>query len=322
MIFQKKQSPTLLSLHRIWNDADSNQMPHLIYFKDNWLCALRESSAENNHGSIRIIWSQKHKKWTSTYFLSDPTINFFNPQLSITPNDHLMLLAEGVTNEKDGSLVHQSYVAFSEDGFVWSSLQSILEPGQWIWNLIWHRCKAFALSGSKNYQNKEDQSKQVDFLYSQNGIDYLWVTSLNIPSNPKDGALAFHKDRAIGLFRRDKKNDSYAILGVSTFPFYHWDWQACQYPIGDPILINTPEDQLWAAGCLFSPTPYGFIEKIVLMRVHLNALLEPVLILPSGGQMGNPSLLYHNQELWLCYASSHEGKSGIYLAQINLPTRL
>ena len=45
---------------------------------------------------------------------------------------------------------------------------------------------------------------------------------------------------------------------------------------------------------------------------------EPVLWLPSGGDCSYPGMVEHEGLLWMSYYSSHEGKTSIYLAQIEV----
>ncbi len=44
--------------------------------------------------------------------------------------------------------------------------------------------------------------------------------------------------------------------------------------------------------------------------------LNPLLILPSGGDCSYPGMVYHDGLLWISYYSSHEANTGIYLARI------
>ena len=43
------------------------------------------------------------------------------------------------------------------------------------------------------------------------------------------------------------------------------------------------------------------------------------LTLTSSGDTSYPGLVWHNGLLWMSYYSSHEGKSAIYLAKIQVP---
>ena len=47
---------------------------------------------------------------------------------------------------------------------------------------------------------------------------------------------------------------------------------------------------------------------------------EPFLQFVSGGDTSYPGLVWHNNELWVSFYSSHEGKANIYLDRVALPT--
>ena len=47
--------------------------------------------------------------------------------------------------------------------------------------------------------------------------------------------------------------------------------------------------------------------------------LTEFLTLPSGGDTSYPGLVWHDDQLWVSYYSSHEGKTSIYLARVKLP---
>jgi hypothetical protein len=49
--------------------------------------------------------------------------------------------------------------------------------------------------------------------------------------------------------------------------------------------------------------------------------LTEFLTLPSGGDTGYPGLAWHEGRLWVSYYSSHEGKTSVYLAQVEIPPR-
>ncbi len=58
--------------------------------------------------------------------------------------------------------------------------------------------------------------------------------------------------------------------------------------------------------------------KTVLARLS-RAAYEPVLTFPSGGDTSYAGLVWHDGLLWVSYYSSHEGKTSIYLAKVELP---
>ena len=40
--------------------------------------------------------------------------------------------------------------------------------------------------------------------------------------------------------------------------------------------------------------------------------------LPSSGDSSYPGLVWHDNQLWISYYSSHEGKAAIYIARVKL----
>jgi hypothetical protein len=54
---------------------------------------------------------------------------------------------------------------------------------------------------------------------------------------------------------------------------------------------------------------------VALLDVATNQL-QSILSLPSGGDTSYPGLVYRDGILWVSYYSSHEGKTGVYLAKV------
>src|SRR5262249_707318 len=80
-----------------------------------------------------------------------------------------------------------------------------------------------------------------------------------------------------------------------------------------PNFLPLPDGSLWAASRLYPRGP-----KTALARLGRDTF-EPVLTLPSGGDTSYGGMGWHDGLLWVSYYSSHEGKSSICLARIELP---
>ena len=90
--------------------------------------------------------------------------------------------------------------------------------------------------------------------------------------------------------------------------------------IGGPEFIQLPDRTLWAATRDYAGTLVEDGKKgatTVLARLTRDTI-EPVLLLPSGGDTSYPGLVWHENLLWMSYYSSHEGKASIYLAKIRM----
>ncbi|MCS7020379.1 MAG: hypothetical protein NZU63_00965 [Gemmataceae bacterium] len=45
--------------------------------------------------------------------------------------------------------------------------------------------------------------------------------------------------------------------------------------------------------------------------------ISSTVTLPSGGDTSYPDLVWHKEQLWISYYSTHEGKNNMYLAQVH-----
>src|SRR5262249_47275170 len=96
-------------------------------------------------------------------------------------------------------------------------------------------------------------------------------------------------------------------------PYREWTWHETKYRLGGPNFLPLPDGSLWATSRLYPRGP-----KTVLARLGRDTY-EPVLTLPSGGDTSYARMVWHDRQLGVSYYSSHEGKSSIYLARIELP---
>lgn len=322
MVLRKAKIPILLHVHRIWDEAPHNALTDLLYFKDQFLCVFRESDQHvgGQDGVIRLIRSPNGVEWKAHALFAEKGVDLRDPKLSVTPDGRLMLLMGGSIYHKGQYVSRQPRVAFSTDSLHWSPLQPILFPHEWLWRITWHQGKGFGISYSFLDPSDRGLGTVAKLFMTDDGLHYDLVTHLNIPGNPSEGTLQFlSHGQIIGLFRRDKYGNNDAWVGMSYFPFLSWRWKVAHYHVGGPNFIVLPNDQMWAAGRILNLTPYGVLGKMALMRFNFD-VLEPLLILPSGGDTGYPGLVYQDEILWMSYYSSHEEKTAIYLAQIQLPT--
>lgn len=318
---KKLEIPVLLNVYRIWDQAAYNMMPDLLYFKGQWICALVEfhSSQEDRLGQIRLITRDDETNWSSKALLSHPEMSLQSPTLSQMPDGRLILLVGGISYNDHGEYESsQSFVAFSKDGQHWSSLQPILQPHEWLCRLVWFHNQAYGIS-YQTFNPADIEAEPTLKLYvTSDGWNYDGITDLILPGDPSEVGLGFTPEgQLIGLFRRNSRQDSNTWVGSSQFPFYQWKWRVAHYHLAEPRLIIHPEHGMWSVGRLQSLTPYGIAQKIALLRFDLN-WMDLVLILPSQGEAGCPALAYQEDELWIAYHSSHEGKTAIYLAHIHL----
>ena len=321
MIWPKHIDLKILSVKKIWDHAPHNALTDLILYHDKWFCTFRESDkhVHGRDGAIRIISSQDLTQWKSVTLLTEQGVDLRDPKLSIASDGRLMLLAGGTLYSPEGEYItRQSRVTFSSDGENWEPFVLILEPHEWLWRVTWHEGKAYGVSYRYSDPKERTSEWKVNLFQSTNGIDYQLLAHWDVPGYPNETTLRFLKTgEMIALLRRDKYLHNHAWIGISEFPYIDCVWHATKHYFGGPNFLVLDDGTQWAAGRICAINPYGLFEKTALAAMGIDHL-TPILVLPSGYDTSYPGMVYHNGQLWISYYSSHEDKTSIYLACIEL----
>jgi hypothetical protein len=317
----EKKFPILLSVKKIWSKAKHNALTDLIRYKNRWFCIFRESSKHvyGKNGTIRLIVSEDGETWKSLAHLKEAYVDLRDPKLSITPDGRLMMLVGGTVYRGKKYISRQSRVAFSEDGKKWTPFQLVVEPHEWLWRVTWHQGKAYGVSYSySDIKNKKDEWN-IKLFESDNGLDYRLITQWPIIEHPNETTLRFLEgDRMLALVRRDGPEDRKAWMGISDPPYVDWTWNPMHGYLGGPNFLILPDQRMFAAGRVLMFSPYGFFAKTILAKLEL-CDFEPLIALPSFGDSSYPGLVYHEDELWMSYYSTHEDDTtSIYLAKFKI----
>jgi len=203
----------------------------------------------------------------------------------------------------------QSLAWFSRDGRVWSEAAAVGEPNVWLWRATWQRGRAFGIGYSAT-------GRQFARLYmSRDGLHYAALgDDLFGKGLASEGSLLFlEDDTALCLLRRDEKGAS-SLLGSARPPYRLWSWKDLGLRLSGANLMQLADGRIVAAGSLDSGD-----GRMVLCWLDPQAgKLKEFLALPSGGDTGGPGLVFEDGLLWVSYHSSHQGKTGIYLAKVDL----
>ena len=299
----------IVSVEKIWDQAPHNAFTDLIRFREKWFCTFREGErhAGGRDGRIRVITSPDGEDWKSAALLVTEGVDLRDPKLSRTPDDRLLLVAGGSVYVDDAFQTRAPRVAFSPDGYEWTSPQRVLAEEHWLWRVTWHKGAAYSVSKMGDGKN----TRRVILYSSPDGIEWDWITVFrNIPPWPNEATIRFLPgDEMVILLRRNATG----WIGASHPPYRRWTWHDTGHRLGGPNFIRLPDGRLWAGSRAYTEDP-----TTILARMTRNSF-EPVLTLPSGGDTSYPGLVWHDGLLWVSYYSSHEGKSSIYLAKVRLP---
>ncbi|MBM1105153.1 hypothetical protein JQC67_03270 [Aurantibacter crassamenti] len=316
VIISAQNSPereAILSVERIWDRAAHNAFTSLINFNGTLYCAFREGNGHVSdfNGSIRVIASEDGQNWQSVAHLFEQGIDFRDPQLSITPDNKIMLNIGGSVYVAGKLTAMSPKVSFSNTaGKSFSKAQNItldsaIKIGKdWLWKATWHKGKVYA----GVYQPGKEKS--VHLVVSEDGIDYKFITTFDVIEG-NETTLRFTKnDEMIAVVRRGGKHNG--AIGISAPPYKNWKWNALEQRLGGPDLILLENDVMLCATREYLPSK----EQTIIAKVELNGKTTKLLTLPSAGDCSYPGFLMQDKTLLMSYYSTHEEKTAIYLAKI------
>ena len=302
----------LLEARKIWDNAPHNAFTDLIRFKDRWYCAFREGRTHvSDDGKLRVIRSGDGREWSSVAIMEWDYGDVRDAKLSITANGELMLNgAVRFLKPVEGNKF-QSVTWLSADGERWSepfSCPTGLDT--WRWSVTWHKGTAYSFG----YSGKD---KQGCLYRSKDGKTWEVVKDNVYPDAETYGnetSLVFlEDDTAYCLLRRDKGCRS-GMLGVSHPPHTEWKWSDLGTQIGGPKMIPFGKNRFLAAVRLAD----GGTRTSLCWIDPQSPKLTEALKLPSGGDTSYAGLVLNEGLLWVSYYSSHEGKTAIYLAKVEI----
>lgn len=298
-----------LEVWKIWDQGKHNAFTDLTRFKDRWYCVFREGKGHvSPDGALRVLQSDDAKTWRSAALIRSENGDLRDAKITVTPQGKLMLAGASALHPPS-DIRHQSLVWFSDDGENWSDPVEIGDPDFWIWRITWHNDVAYgigyATAGPKTTRlYKSNDGRKFEVL----------VENLFDEGYPNESAIVFLEDQsAICLLRRDPGE---AMLGKALPPYTEWTWQGLGNRVGGPHLLQLPDGRLLAAGRDYVG---GATTRLWWLDAELPKL-EEIARLPSGGDTSYPGLVWHQDRLWVSYYSSHEGKTNIYFAGVQIPT--
>lgn len=304
----------ILNVQKIWDKAPHNAFTDLIRHNGKWYCVFREGKGHvSPDGALRVITSTDGKEWTSAALVTSPDADLRDAKISIAPDGSLCLCGAGAWHQPKAE-THQSFLWYSKDGKDWGEAIPVGAPGYWVWRVIWQNGTAYGLGyntaknskGTRLYQSKDGRNftTLVPEL-TEKGTGYVNEAGMLIE---KDGTF-------LTVIRRDNKEDSDALLGTSTSPYTEWSWKKLGVRVGGPDMLQLPDGRIVVCGRLYEK---GARTALWWLDPTAGKLTE-LAVLPSGGDTSYPGLVLEDGKLWISYYSSHEGKTSIYLAQVQLP---
>ena len=315
-----------VEVQELWKYGAHNAFTDLIRWRDRFYCAFREGYQHvSNDGKIRILVSEDGESWQPTALITLPGYDLRDADLSITPEGRLMLLGGAAPRlENDHRAPTGTFVSFTEDGWNWSHPHIAVAPGRWLWQVTWHRGKAYGF----DYPAPAPPAC-ISFLESSDGTSFRTVAErAYCEGRPGEVHLVFEEDTAHALMRRSAlvedemgRRNNGPVLLQSKPPYRNWSAHELGpwfEPTGAPSLVKTPYG--WIAGGRMREDWPERTPRMTLAHLDLEKRrLIKIVHLPSSGDNSYPGLVWHEGILWVSYYSSHRGaQTRIHLAKVRL----
>ncbi|TDB77411.1 exo-alpha-sialidase [Micromonospora sp. KC723] len=298
-------------VRRIADTAPHSAFTDLVRYRDTWWCAFREGDGHvSDDGVIRVLTSPDARTWTPAAVLGRQSGDLRDPRFVVRPDGRLQLLAAVASGPPPKATQTFRTVSWlSDDGQRWSDSTLLGEQDVWVWQAAWQREAMYGIG----YATREPRF--VRLYRSGDGLDLQpWVQTLFTDGYPNESGLVFAPDgTAYCLLRRDRETAT-AQLGLSRPPYRHWEWTDLGVRVGGPALRRLPDGRLIAGVRLHD----GPVRTAICLLDPERGELAELVALPSGGDTSYPGLVWHDGILWVSYYSSHEGRTCVYLAEVEL----
>lgn len=314
----------IVSIQKLWDGAAHNGFTDLIHFHSRFYCCFREGLDHvGGDGVIRILSSSDGLIWESSSTVSLPGVDLREPKLDITPDgQRLFLLCGGSIYDGGKELKgRQTRYATSLDGQSWSAVHPILGNGDWLWRVAFNRRDGQWYGMSDDiYPTTDGPMAESEYALkwytSRDETDWQLKSTLAVTGQPNQATIRFLRDgQAMALVRRNSE-DRGGVIGISAPPYDHWQWRKTKHRIAGPNFIELPNGKLIAGSRWYGKNA---MENRMMLLTMTDESLEPLLELPSNGSdCGYPGMLWLDGLLWVSYNSSHEGKTNVYLARVQL----
>lgn len=305
----------LIEVNKVWDVGPHNAFTDLVRFQDQWFLSFREANAHavSGDGDLRVIRSADGVVWESVALLDyGPEWDMRDGKLHVTSDGRLMLNTAAAPLAATSQ--RQSLVWFTDDGLDWSDgPYPVGEPNWWLWGVEVHPTSGDVYG--VGYGPTTSHPRTTRLYRSTDGIAYTTLVP-TLTSDPETGetALLFRDNGSAVALVRDNTGAERSLLGTSSGDYTDWTFREIDKRVGGPELIELPGGAILAASRLYDPVQRTSLSWIDLETGRMTELLT----LPSGGDTSYPGMVWHNDELWVSYYSSHEEKTSIYLARVRV----
>ncbi|HAB41636.1 MAG TPA: hypothetical protein DCE24_07260 [Porphyromonadaceae bacterium] len=290
----------------IWANAEHNAFTDLAEYKGKIYCCFREAKNHLSYdGSIRVLESCDGEKWESIGILSDPTYDFRDPKLTVTPDNRLMLTF-GRRKENESvypwnicKFITDYEIASKNLSFEGSHEMSINDDSYfssyWIWRPKWIDGKCYGIA----YRYLETPILVV----SEDGVNYSKISTLYAWGSEAD--IDKLPDGRIVIVMRAYEGNGF--IGFST-NFIDWTWEKLNQKLESPCLINYRNQFIVA----------GRGENGTTIYKYSDSLFETIFSINGHSDSAYPGYIIKDDNIWISYYDMWKGRALIFIKKLPL----
>ena len=301
---KNKEDSYMITVDKVYGDgAKYCAFTSLIKRGNVYYLAFREGEShvsEGDYGQIIILYSRDAKKWNHFQTIKADNIDLRDPQLTITPDGHLLLLCGArMKKQPEEYFYTKSYYAIENSG-VFSEVQPCNIPPEvddsyccWLWKLTWKgNCGYGAAYRSDGITNK------LTLLSTVDGINYDVVADINKGQVINETRIQFlPNNEMIALIRSEAEG----YIGHSLPPYTEWDLKKTNiFLAGHDFVIS--DNHLICATRL--TTNIG--GRTTLWFGDLEGNFQWSYVLPSSGDTAYSGIVEEKDRLLMSYYSMYQ----------------
>lgn len=314
-----------VAVKKIWDNGSHCAFTSLIKYKGKYYCSFREGETHifdrngNAEGKVRILVSEDGETWKPLALMHKPEYDLRDPKLSVMPDGRLMVTIGGSIYKDKKLTARVPQVSFSTDGISFTEpvpirIEEKAQNGNdWLWRVTWDGLVGY---GVNYYSQEGDRELRVALLKTTDGINYQWVTDLDVSGGPTEATVRILPDKKMLMMVRRDGGNGHGYWGVSEPPYTAWEWKEMKMALGGPDFISLGKGVIVAGSrSMYIPSH----PKTVLFTGNEEGDFQETYVLPSGGDTSYPGFLVEGDQLWVSYYSSHEtANAAVYLAKLPL----
>ena len=312
-----------ISVNHIYGDGSTYcAFTSLIKRNNSYYLAFREGAthvSEGDFGVIRILKSNDGDHWETIQTLSAEGIDLRDPNLSVMPDDKILLLcgARRLTDEE--TYVTRTYYSIesNKDNFSYPQLVNLpqevcWDECSWVWRLTWQDHVGYGVCYGDG---------GITLVKTIDGKTFDVVKHLDISGEPNECQIRFTEDKTAYMMVRRSGETGRGVkgyLGISTPPYNQWRWKELSiYLAGQDFIID--KDRMVVA----TRMTQNIGDRTSVWFGNLHGDFSRCYTLPYGGERGKSDtayagLLNEEKEYWISYYAIHEGeKPSIYLVKLS-----